>query len=294
MVKSTNLWNNKKSVAKELAKFLFSGKLLLVIGAGASYDVGVPLWDGLLSKLYSGVGMRRDKKSSFGDQAELLRESRHYKGNEKKFRNDIQTILYKNVKVDFKDLNKSNLLQAIGAIVMSSTRGSSSKIINFNFDNILELYLGYYGFTLNSTADERHWDFNSDVQILHTHGFIPSTKGKHFNKHDLIFDTEDFISRISDNLHPWNQKMNVLMSNHFCLFIGLSGKDMALTKLLMNAKKNHAIRRSFWGVSIHDSSDRNLKLKWEKHGVKVLKMGYKELPDFLFGVCQEAALKAKI
>lgn len=90
--------------------------------------------------------------------------------------------------------------------------------------------------------------------------------------------------------------METVMQSHICLFVGLSGDDERLDALMVETheKQKHAYNRSetgFWGIAFSTSHDPNVAKTWKARGVFLHKLdGYdKDLPKFLFEICQRAA-----
>jgi hypothetical protein len=95
-----------------------------------------------------------------------------------------------------------------------------------------------------------------------------------------------------------NQKMETVMQSHICLFIGLSGDDERLDNPMMETKESgkHAYNPTsigYWGVAFTTSEDPVETRKWAIRGVYLQKLlDYStDLPEFLFEICQKAALK---
>jgi len=293
MSTSIHMWENEMFRIKNIASYLKQGKVLLVLGSGVSKPLNLPMWEELLLKMYEKRGKKLNSKISLGKAAKILRDS-EFKKNEEDFRKEIQNVLYDGFNTGFEGLMTNSLLPSIGAMVMASQRGSSSRVITFNFDNVLELYLQYHGYTLNSCIVDKHWENNSDVHIYHPHGFIPAPPENPYNESQLIFDSLDFLTRIKNPVHPWNKKLTSLMASHFCIFIGLSGDDDSLTSLLLEANQNHVLTQNkspYWGVCFQGSENEMTELNWGEHRVFVNQVDYKknEIAKFLFSVCQKAA-----
>jgi hypothetical protein len=64
--------------------------------------------------------------------------------------------------------------------------------------------------------------------------------------------------------------------------------------MLIEASDKHASRRDnaqFWGVTFTTNDDPVMRSKWEERGVfyKVITDYERQLPEFLFSICQGAA-----
>ena len=276
------------TLTNHLAEQLRLQRLALILGAGISKPFGLPDWPGLLKKLYEAQGASPPSSGEPTQQAEDFR-LKFFKNDYKGFVVAVRTALNKDVNVEFKKLRENLTLAAIGSLIMASKRGSTAEVVTFNYDNLLEIYLAYHGFMAHSVTEEIHWKGDADVTIYHPHGFLPYGNASEPSLR-LILDRNSYDEILGKDL-PWRQLMLTLMRTHTCLFIGLSGNDPALTSLLTDVKKIHAIvggTALFWGVCF--TTDPDLKLRWESRKVfcKVLNM-YDELPDILFKICQTAA-----
>jgi hypothetical protein len=277
---------------KYLAKQLDRGRLALVLGAGISTAFKLPGWKELLKRLYALRGVRPPKGADLKQQADYFRVT-YFKNDKKGFIEAVKEALYQGVSVNFQDLRRSPTLGAIGSLVMASQRGSASEVITFNWDNLLELYLEYHGFVTLSARHERHWGGRADVSVLHPHGFIPyGTLEK--SSDDIVFDQTSYGDVIGKEDRPWRQKLLTILRSHTCLFIGLSGTDDNLVSLLQTCKSQHASRKEntlFWGITFTTSKNAAQATLWEEKGVysKTVSNYHTELPEILFGICQEAA-----
>lgn len=102
----------------------------------------------------------------------------------------MKAALYDGIALDFAKISQNRLLSAIGSLVMASRRGSAGKVITLNFDDILELYLEFHGFTTAAIHDGRHWAPQDDVVVYHPHGYLPLG---HANDSDtIVLGTTDF------------------------------------------------------------------------------------------------------
>ena len=276
-----------------LARQLVNGRLALVLGAGLSVPFGLPDWPSLLKKLYSMRRSRPPKGLSLTRQAEDYR-NHYFKSDRAGFIQAVHDGLYDKMSVDFDLLRQNATLGAIGALVMASRRGSVSEVITFNWDDLLELYLGYHGFAVRHVFEETHWNSRSDVTILHPHGFIPYDLASQPSSSDLVFDQMSYSEVCGDDKRPWRQRMLSTMRTHSCLFIGLSGEDANLDSLLCACGPQHAAIKEntvFWGVRFTTSRSRAEQRSWERRGVYCKRVANYEsgLPEFLFAICQRAA-----
>ena len=195
-------------------------------------------------------------------------------------------------------MRKNMTLAAIASLVMASHRGSASEVVTFNFDNLLEIYLAYHGFVTASVFHEQNWAGYADVSVYHPHGMIPFSL-EHDHSETVVFDQESYMAVVGKEGNLWRQLVLTLMRRRTCLFIGLSGKDINLDSILSDTRSVHASHSdnsAFWGVTFSTTDDPVMSGQWESRGVfyKVIKDYEKSLPEFLFGVCQDAARSASL
>jgi hypothetical protein len=285
-------FDDPSMLRRYLAKQLGRGRLALVLGAGISTAFKLPGWKELLERLYALRGTRPPKGTDLKQQADYFRVT-YFKNDKKGFIEAVKEALYQGVSVSFQDLRHSATLGAVGSLVMASQRGNVSEVITFNWDNLLELYLEYHGFVTLSATAERHWGGRADVSVLHPHGYIPYGPDEK-SSDDIIFDQTSYGDVIGKEEKPWRQKLLTIMRSHTCLFVGLSGTDDNLVSLLQTCKSQHASRKEnslFWGATFTTSDDRAQAILWEEKGVYSKKISNynTDLPEILFGICQEAA-----
>lgn len=293
-MQSRDDFDSEDSLRQYLATQLSRGRLSMLIGAGVSTAFGLPDWRGLLERLFGNRGEVPPQRYSLTRQAEHYRDKFH-QGDDVGFIKSVHDALYHGVDASFEKLRTSKTLAAIGSLVMASCRGSIAEVVTFNWDNLLELYLAYHGFVTGSLATETHWAGVYDVSVLHPHGFIP------FRLEDgasegIVFDQISYSAVIGDEARPWRQRLLSIMRRHTCLFIGLSGDDPNLDSLLCVCQPEHASQHektAFWGARFTTSADPVEHGFWEKRGVYCKVLGDYEngLPDFVFSVCQEAAMR---
>lgn len=289
-------WENDKMLFDHLASHLLNGRIALILGAGISKSFGLPDWNDLVKKMYEQKKLTPPKSKKVG----LEKQAEQFKVNVCKnddiiFKNSVQEALYIESKLDFKNLKSLNTLSSIAALIMASKRGNASNVITFNFDNVLELYLSYYGFVSNSRYKDKHWTLNADVNIYHPHGYIPAPPIKEFSK-DIIFDQESYSKIIGDESNVWRQHVLSILRTHFCIFIGLSGDDSNFDSFLVRARDSHAAiddGHLFWGLAflLKDRS-KDKANHWTRRGIFPRELSsYKNdtLATDLLKICQTAA-----
>lgn len=283
-------WAHRDAVVDHLSGQLAKGRLALFLGAGVSAFYGLPDWDTLVARLcaMNGEGVPA-KVGDPIDRIEALR-IRHYKGRAPEFLKDVWAALYEGVALDFETLRSNRLLSAIGSLAMASKRGSASKIITLNYDDLLELYLEYHGFVVDSIHVEKHWVGGGDVTIHHPHGLLP-LEATRPGSDAIVLGTRDYLHVMGqDSL--WKPVLQSIMRTHTTLYIGLSGSDRHQQQLVEELTRTHAAggeRLAYHGVRFATERGEDAETIMEDFGVHTQVLGsWDELPSFLFEICQNA------
>lgn len=296
LMKDPNYWSDQNRLAEYLARQLVAGRLALLLGAGISTKFGLPGWEQLIVEMSKSA-----KYGAFPKGGNALRRAQAIKdekfaSNERGFLDLVQKALYKNATIDMPTMVNNRLLAAIGSLVMSSRRGSASKVVTFNFDDILEIYLEYYGFDVASIIEEKHWSPNSDVVVYHPHGFLPFTKRRKRSER-IVLSSKQFLKAIADGPeNAWRLMLLTLLRTHTCLHIGLSGEDLNLESLMNNVGSLHAGRpkeAAFTGVRFCErsgkSAQKDVIATSKASGIFTHVLNsWDDLPTFLFRICQQA------
>lgn len=286
-------WDDEPKLVEYLSAQLQSGRLGLALGAGISKPFGLPDWGNLINAMFKSAS-RAPVKGNPMQQAEYIRTNT-CGGDVAKFLELVDQALYENADTSFDALRKNDTIASVGALLMASRRGSASEVVTTNFDNLLELYLTYFGFVVHSVAADIHWRDASDVTIYHPHGFLPHDQPTE-RSDDIVLDQASFGQTVGKDT-VWRQVCMNMFRRRTCLFIGMSGDDPNIESMLQesrdtHASKNHGTR--YWGVAFSTSNDDLLRTQWQNRGVyyRVIKDYDHDLPRLLFGICQRAAEKS--
>jgi hypothetical protein len=283
-------FENPATLTDHLADQLARGRLAIVIGAGASMGFGLPSWASLLDRCLELRGISRID----GPDPEALAERVLVEGcgnDDVTFARLVATALYENFDLSFETLRQKPLLAAIGALIMLSHKQSSTRIISYNFDDLLGRYLRQGGFAVKSVDELQCWAGTEDVTVYHPHGLLPSgTPPEQINR-PICFAAIHF-DRLRTNKPLWASLLREILSSHTCLFIGLSGDDHVLRTTLYEAHSVHAAKSSyaFWGVRFSNDPADKSRVIFEERGVYQHTLRtYDDLPGFLFTICEQAA-----
>lgn len=285
-------WANENALVEHLGGQLAAGRLGLFLGAGVSQFYGLPSWEELIERLCRALGEPVPAKGTSPIKTAGTLKSKHFRSNEDGFKAAVKRALYDGVTLDFAKIRLQPLLAAIGSLVMSSHRGSAAKVITLNYDNLLESYLEYHGFTTATVADGCHWAHNQDVVIYHPHGFLPLGRG--LESKAIVLGTSEYLGVMTSPL--WRPILETALRQHTFLYLGLSGDDLHLNSHWNELSKHHAIvndRFRYHGVrfTTDPTNDENTNLTEEWGIFTHILPNHDALPDFLFRICQSAREK---
>ncbi|MEA1647833.1 SIR2 family protein [Nitrospirillum sp. BR 11164] len=286
-------WQDRSKLINYLAQQLAQGRLALFLGAGISKFCGLPDWNTLVDRLLTLTQL--DKPELDVKRTVEFIRLKHFQQDETGFREAVRAALYQTASSDFEKIRANKTLAAIGALVMSSRRGGVAQVVNFNFDNLLGLYLKYHGFTISEIFEEVHWSSNRDVKIYHPHGFLPMS-GEIPNNSRLVLDQTSFNKIISQADGPWRQILQNIIRTNTIIFIGLSGNDDNIDSLLDAVKERHATKMAhtlYMGVRFSMDDDEPMRSIMEARDISTFRVTSfdEDLPNFLFEICQSAASK---
>lgn len=290
VMKTQDEWNDEKTFIDYLSAQLQSGRVGMALGAGISKPFGLPEWDDLISGMFRIAG-KTQRAGNAMQLAEYIRE-KECGGDAAAYKELVSKALYEKANTTFDDLRKNDTIASIGALLMASRRGSASEVVTINFDNLLELYLSYFGFVVNSVSEDIHWNLASDVTIYHPHGFLPFNNPKGRSS-DIVLDQGSF-GRVIGKDSVWRQLCMNIFRRRSCLFIGMSGDDLNIETMLQEAKISHPITMDgtrYWGVTFSTDDNDMLRTHWQSRGVyyKLISDYHSDLPRLLFLICQRAA-----
>lgn len=236
--------------------------LVLFLGAGVSVVAGLPTWDGLLSKLLlalieknypqeENTKLTENQKEQFAKNLKSINDSSPLQiaryinsGLSDEFEKQVSNELYKTLL----NLEEIELLNAIGRLCNPPRGGLGVKAItNYNFDDVIENVLNNYGIKNRPIYNDNSFPSINEIGIYHVHGFLPRNTEQFEGLKDslLIFSEKNYHTIMSD---PYNWS-NLTQLNFFrentCLFIGQSGTDPNLRRLMEIAKERTKISKHF-------------------------------------------------
>jgi hypothetical protein len=295
-MQSIDGYNDHISLKDFLADQLLHGRLALVLGAGASMGFGLPNWDILTERIFEDLHVARDVNMDNEMSAELLL-AKHFNKDKMKFANAVRKALYREFNTTSSSMLKNEFLIAIGSLTMASTRGSIKKVISFNYDDLLETYLGFHGFSFRSIPTVPMWEGNEDISVFHPHGLLPIDSRKEIPR-SIVYTLKDYDEITGKDADGFRSILLNMFQSNTCLFIGLSGQDRNLTSILSEVEKRHISKKTehiFWGIRFSDNIDDPYKIIWNERGIFQCTLSdYKDLPSWLLDICQIAAEKRNL
>lgn len=281
-------WLEPANVIEHLAEQLILGRLGLFLGAGVSSAFDLPDWDLLVRRIAVAAG-EAEPTGEFNPVLKAGALKTRYYSDEASFGDAVKEALYQDMVLDFAKISKNRLLSAIGSLVMSSQRGTAAKVFTLNFDDLLELYLEFHGFTTAIIHNGRHWARNEDVVVYHPHGFLPL--GHDEKSETIVLGTTEFHKIMTSA--EWRPIIETSLRQHTFLYLGLSGDDMHLQSLWTNLADHHAIkdgRVCYHGVRFTTgTAEDDIGIQAKDWGLFThVLSNYDELPEFLFKICQKA------
>ena len=293
----SSLADDDRLITMMLSEHLYEGKLALALGAGVSKFLGFPLW----WELVHGICVEHNGESSINEDtttAELndtVDKIEREINDSIKFNELVKKTLYENVDyLDDVTVIRKELLISLGALMMGSRRGSVNNVITYNYDDVIEWYLGLHGFDVKVIYNPRMMTTNSDVTIYHPNGFLPLQDNKSCSE-KLIFSETSFIYRereISVDDKLWGNILDRLFIEKTFIFIGLSGRDPTIYPRLLEIFEDQLDRKrplGYWFYIRENGMERQEIKKNLKYGiVPIVVKNEDDIPRYLLNVCQDA------
>jgi hypothetical protein len=281
--------------ASSLANYLRRGQVTLLLGAGVSKGLGLPDWKSLVERCEAALGV--DPGATDESSATLMRRIDDCKdvATEKgaSFLDIVHNELYRDLGAEgtYPDsVLTRRMLIALGALTMSSSRGSVSDVLTLNFDDALEWYLELHGFRTQvvvSVPEMARADV--DVRVHHIHGFLPLDESV-TRSTGILFSYQELLERLRESgTEPWSVLLASQLQSRVLLVVGSSMRDIDLEVHLSRTKALLEGSRPV-GYVITAQIDRGQIRQLERLGmVPVSLPDHDAVADFLLGVCRAAA-----
>jgi hypothetical protein len=149
------------------------------------------------------------------------------------FEKFVRCALYEGLELKYTKLLK----EIVRLSSFNSTKTILDSIITYNWDDVLEHFLGKIGSEIHykSIYHDSEIRCNGELPIYHVHGFLPRIGNLTF-KNRIILSEEAYHYLYNNNL--WNNEIQLeKFKNKTCLLIGVSLKDPNLRRLLDIGRK---------------------------------------------------------
>lgn len=240
---------------------LQKNKASLVLGAGISRDLNLPLWERLIERIKTAMADKAPEVSAVGDapgkaalvlfemfysyrKAEIEKNG-GYSGSalmERKILSDWREMIHEALYQETSDRERINTIDKHPYFrEMIEFIKQSELTVNYNFDDYIE-----YGLSrdeLNPTKHERpyqtvwshHSQFTKDKCVIyHPNGFLPLDKKK-FQSENLIFSDGAFADQLLDGIGGSLSTLLHVLTKKTSILIGHSLTDSTLLHLLRKA-----------------------------------------------------------
>lgn len=280
-------------VATELlAVALARGQLFLLLGAGVSKPLGFPDWGELVTATAARAGADpvQVMSETGNDLLVAMDQVRAQCSSPGEFLGFVTEALYEHLDGVYPDdIVHVPLLNALGALVMASARGSAAEVFNLNFDDVLEWYLDLHGFTTQIVhSPPTLIRGGADVRIYHPHGFLPLVPAV-TSATKIVFTKQQYVDRLSEDASaPWSTLLQSRLQSKVMLAVGTSMSDIDIATLLNQAKKYLGDTRPL-GFVIGNHNDAARARLLDQGLVAVTVADYRKVPDLLLAICRRAA-----
>ncbi len=314
-----DLWKaNRERYVSELHDSWKADELVFFLGAGVSIDAGVPSWKRLLSELYGALleeaspdlySLSSESRAQavqlllkLQDNSPLLSARTLRSGLRGRFEDSVRKVIYKKASVE----DSQQLLSIARLCDPPRGRIGARAVVTYNFDDLLEQCLSKLNiryFSVNSGSVRAN---SMELPIYHVHGLIPQ-RGALDEDQVLVFSEEGYHTAYN-NPYTWSNVVQLnLMTQHTCVFVGLSMTDPNLRRLLEIASdaqsdagpRHVALLRRLADKDLGDDEEMSSKvaegisatyhLAWERTlgelGVRILWFeDFSEIPGILKGI----------
>lgn len=279
--------SERESARRMLSTHLRRGELSLLLGAGVSAELELPPWEKLVHDCERAAGVDAGIGENYLDRMDIVKAS--YKGDFLQLvRANLYGRDYLTDKTYPREILKSDMLIALGALAMSSVRGSVADVLTLNFDDVLDWYLQLHGFRTQIVTQLPTWFRGDvDVRIHHIHGFLP-LMDEYTSSDWIILSGSEFLDRLGEALAPWSIFIGAQFQSKVILAIGTSLGDIDVKMILRRARNcaRQAVRGYVVGVNMSQATLTNC----DNLGLKAVQLSsFEEVPKFLLSICQSAA-----
>jgi hypothetical protein len=240
----------RKKSFSALKNHFRDNRLVLVTGSGISTEHSLPLWNELLNKLLLSSFLKDSNQSIDAEMYSQLSSiyanlfapspivTAKYLSNrmsESDFLKSVHKVIYESERFNKKSSLYSNIAKLATGLNLKSRLQS---IITYNFDDTLERFLKIWDkrFILLSLHPGSPIGRPDCFSIIHPHGYLPRNTRKP-EQFQIVLAGPQYHEQYTQS-YSWS---NIIQLMHFvqnnCMFVGLSGIDPNLRRLLDVAAK---------------------------------------------------------
>ncbi|WP_417455906.1 SIR2 family protein [Kordiimonas sp.] len=246
-------------------------QLSLMLGAGASTDAGIPMWEELVERIshelsdfretYSGIVECSPNKMAAAYRTQLLFQQFWSTRDEYSGTSDFADLEHKNAWLDivrrglYKDIADTDDIEAVISnhpylAELANLAFQCPHVLTLNFDDLLSLAMRHL---LENDGSRKHMDDRKapDVRwlpeqlptrgrttIYHLNGLLSFHRGKK-RSGDLVFTESAFADVLVDANSPSAERSLSYFSESTFLLLGLSLEDVSLKNLLRACRNRH-------------------------------------------------------
>ena len=218
----SSLWKLPELLDEFLVDQLLQNRLAIVLGAGVSHGAKLPNWETLVYRLYK----QEEEAPPEGRTPEEASEDfllKHCGNDEHELAKRVHVALYENADLTSPALASDKMLNALGAIMTSSGRGSAAYAVSFNYDDLLECHLRYRGFVVDSVHSLPNWSNSADMIIYHAHGYLPSNPGEGISK-GIVLTAQSYDNVIGNESSYGNKRSAISLDRIHVFLLGYQAR----------------------------------------------------------------------
>jgi hypothetical protein len=276
-----------------LGNLLRASALNLFLGSGVSTGFGLPPWALLVARI---LGRGNDaaylealEKKNDKELAKLLNEVDD-ENQRIEYLSAVHKALYENVPKALMDqLPRSPLLLAVAALITGSCRGRVQSVFTYNYDDLLEQYLGMLGLGVCVRKMPTDLSTRADIEINHVHGFLPQSWTPGDTPGEVVLSGKTYRKRRADIDSGWSACVENSMYSKCALLLGLSADDGSMLDVFKRAHDRLTRPEDYHGYWLltPDAYQRNASEVLEV-GLCPIPLEKEQMPRFVFEVCQSA------
>ena len=266
----------------QMRQQILDSRFGLILGAGASSDLGFPKWADLIKRIAEhpdiyGADLLSKSSRNHASTSQLLFQSYKSRQYQKATKKDFQfnriemkvragwqrivhNALYRDVPDDIDELTKRDKYLWAFLEVIKQT----PLTITYNFDDSLQRMLAASR-TKREKQRSRGYTtlWSANIQLLprsrvvyHPNGFLP----RHLQEHpseQLVFLEDSFADQLIDSMTGHYASLSNHLAHTTCLLIGLSLEDATLKNLLRQNALRYPGHYHYYIAFVEDGASRN-------------------------------------